>query len=143
LVRDEHSGRRLHLTAWWIPAPSPDADKCVVLIHGYGDAKVGAIAWAPLWHSLGYHILAFDLRAHGESDDAYSTAGYFERHDLNQVLNQLGAERPSETQRLVLFGVSLGAAVALAAVATRDADDIDAIVCECPYADYASPAPVH
>src|SRR5437868_12774319 len=55
VVRDEHSGSRLRLAGWWIPAPSRDTDKCVVLIHGYGDAKVGAIAWAPLWHSLGYH----------------------------------------------------------------------------------------
>ena len=80
--------------------PNPHAlGRCVTLLHGYADAKVGAIAWAPLWYSLGYHILAFDLRAHGESEGAYSTAGYFERHDLNQLLNQLRAERPSETRQ--------------------------------------------
>ena len=68
-MRDEQSraGQPLKLAAWWIPHPAA-MGKCVVLIHGYGDAKVGAIAWAPMWHSLGYHILAIDLRAHGESD---------------------------------------------------------------------------
>ena len=44
-----------------------DAGRCAVLIHGYADAKVGAIAWAPVWHALGYHLLVPDLRAHGES----------------------------------------------------------------------------
>ena len=93
-VRDERSGQPLKLAAWWIPHPAA-MGKCVVLIHGYGDAKVGAIAWAPLWHSLGYHILAIDLRAHGESEGTQSTAGFFERHDLNQVLDQL-LRRPAQ-----------------------------------------------
>src|SRR3954454_14240551 len=117
----------LDLAAWWIPCPrspqllgsgakgDPGGDRTVVLIHGYSDAKVGAIAWAPTWHALGYHVLAIDLRAHGESGGPFSTSGYFERHDLNQVLNQLRAQRPDETRHLVLFGVSLGAATALAA----------------------------
>src|SRR5215471_5916604 len=58
-VRDEQTPQRqpLKIAAWWIPHPAA-AGKCVILIHGYGDAKVGAIAWAPTWHSLGYHILA-------------------------------------------------------------------------------------
>src|SRR5205814_8004998 len=114
-VRDEHTGGPLELAAWWIPCPDPSANgRCVILIHGYADAKVGAIAWAPVWHALGYHILALDLRAHGESGGDQCTAGYFERHDVNQVLDQVRAERPEETRTIVLFGISMGAAVATA-----------------------------
>src|SRR5687767_8944459 len=47
MVRDATTGERLKLAAWWIPAASPpaadDGDRCVVLLHGYADAKVGAI----------------------------------------------------------------------------------------------------
>jgi alpha-beta hydrolase superfamily lysophospholipase len=144
LVRDERTGRQLKLAAWWIPAPQPmSTDRTVVLVHGYADAKVGAIAWAPMWHALGYHILAVDLRAHGESEGTYSTAGFYERHDFNQVLNQLRSLRPNETRRLVVFGVSLGGAVALAALAEREDDDVDAVVCECPFANYANAAMAH
>src|ERR1700733_3113274 len=95
------------------------SNKTVILIHGYADAKVGSIAWAPTWQSLGYHILAIDLRAHGESAGRFTTAGFFERHDLDQIINQLRAAHPQQTERLVLFGISLGAAVALAAAALR------------------------
>jgi pimeloyl-ACP methyl ester carboxylesterase len=141
-VRDEHNpqGPALKIAAWWIPHPAA-MGKCVVLIHGYGDAKVGAIAWAPMWHALGYHILAIDLRAHGESDGTQTTAGFFERHDLNQALDQLRAARPADTRRLVLFGVSLGAAVALAAADSRD--DIAAMILECPYTQYSHAVLAH
>src|SRR4051794_6887610 len=56
-IRDEHSGKSLDLAAWWIPNPA-GGDKTVLLIHGYADAKVGSIAWAPTWRDFGYHILA-------------------------------------------------------------------------------------
>src|SRR5437868_6235600 len=45
-VRDDFSGRPLKLAAWWIPHPR-QPPRCVILLHGYGDAKIGAIAWAP------------------------------------------------------------------------------------------------
>src|SRR5262245_33052120 len=59
-VRDEaRPGSALTLAGWWIPHPAA-AGKCVVLIHGYADAKVGAIAWAPTWRAMGYNICALD-----------------------------------------------------------------------------------
>jgi pimeloyl-ACP methyl ester carboxylesterase len=127
------NGPPINLAAWWIAAASP-SEKCVVLIHGYADAKVGSIAWAPMWHALGYHILAIDLRAHGESGGSDCTAGFFERDDLKQVLNRLRQLRPERTRHMVLFGVSMGAAVALATAAMRD--DIAAVVIDSPFADF-------
>src|SRR5688572_5254016 len=139
-VRDPRTGPALPVAAWWIASPAAHG-RCVVLIHGYADGKVGAIAWAPLWHALGYNILAIDLRAHGYSGGTFSTAGYFERHDVNQVLDQLLAERPDDARQLVLFGVSLGAAVALGTAQLRN--DIHALVLECPYADYLHGVEAH
>src|SRR4051812_42836510 len=69
-LRDEAargSDKKIAMAAWWIANASANG-RCVVMLHGYADAKVGVIAWAPLWHSLGFNILAIDLRAHGESE---------------------------------------------------------------------------
>jgi pimeloyl-ACP methyl ester carboxylesterase len=132
-VRDPHKGKPLDIAAWWIPHKN-SSDKTVILIHGYADAKVGSIAWAPTWQNLGYHILAIDLRAHGESAGRFTTAGFFERHDLDQIINQLRAAHPQQTHRIVLFGISMGAAVALATAQLRD--DISALVLECPYTNF-------
>jgi pimeloyl-ACP methyl ester carboxylesterase len=95
-----------------------------------------------MWHSLGFNILAVDLRAHGESEGAHTTGGYFERHDVEQILDQLRAARPSDTRQIVLFGISLGSAVALA-LAARRADLVDAIVLECPFTSFRSATTAH
>jgi pimeloyl-ACP methyl ester carboxylesterase len=140
LVHDEGSGKPIPLAAWWIPHPNA-AGRCAILVHGYADAKVGAIAWAPMFHELGFNILAIDLRAHGHSGGRFSTAGYYERQDLDQVLTQLCRQRPDDTRQLILFGVSLGAAVVAATAVMRE--DIAAVIMECPYADFPSAARTH
>jgi uncharacterized protein len=139
VVRDAHRGGKLRLPAWWIPAEG--AGRCMVIIHGYADAKVGAIAWAPLFHELEWNVLAIDLRAHGEAEGHYSTAGYFEREDVEQILNEVRAQRPEQTQQLALFGISLGAAVASAVAARRD--DLAAVILECPFADFRNSIAAH
>lgn len=144
-VRDVRTGEVLRLKGWWIPrAGSPGgrpADRTVVLLHGYADAKVGAIAWAPVWQRLGFNVLALDLRAHGESGGRESTAGYYERHDVEQVVGELRTARPESTRRIVLFGASMGAAVALAAAALMEG--VDAIVLDSPFSDFCSASRTH
>ncbi|HTW93936.1 MAG TPA: alpha/beta hydrolase [Tepidisphaeraceae bacterium] len=134
-IRDAQSGKPMKLTGWWIPAePDSPAGRTALVLHGYSDAKVGGLAWAPLFRSLGFNVLAVDLRAHGESGGKYTTAGFFEREDIRQVIDQLRARWPAQSRQLVLFGASLGAAVACAVAAERD--DLDALILECPYFDF-------
>ena len=136
-VIDELTQTKLKIAAWWIPAPE-SRGKTAILLHGYSDAKVGAIAWAPLLQSLGFNILAVDLRAHGESGGKYTTAGFYERHDISQVIDQLEATRPGETRLILLFGISLGAAIAAATAEIRD--DLYAVILESPFANFRNAA---
>lgn len=138
-VRDAR-GERLTIAGWWIPS-GMGRGRCMILLHGYADAKVGAIAWAPIFHQLGWNVLAVDLRAHGESGGAFTTAGYFERDDLDDVINQVRRERPAETATLALFGVSMGGAVALATAARRE--DLAGVVVDSVYADFSHAVAVH
>jgi pimeloyl-ACP methyl ester carboxylesterase len=55
----------------------------------------------------GFDVLAFDSRAHGESDGEICTYGFHETRDLQRIVD-IAAAGP-----IVLLGTSLGAAVAL------------------------------
>jgi uncharacterized protein len=131
----------IKLASWWIPAAAPSA-RCVVFLHGYADARVGAIAWAPLWHTMGWNILAIDLRAHGESGGRHTTGGYFERNDVAGAIEQLRQRLPNQSRTIVLFGISLGGAVALGMAAIRP-DLVNGIVLECPFASFTNAATSH
>ena len=134
------AGKLIRIVAWWIAAEAA-TDRTCILIHGFGDAKVGALAWAPIWRSLGWNLLLVDLRAHGESEGVHCTGGYFERDDLDAVIDSLRARRPEATKLIALFGVSLGGAVALATAARRD--DIHAVIADATFADYRRAAIIH
>ena len=139
LPATDHSAA-IRIAAWWIEAPAA-SNKTVIIIHGYADAKVGALAWTPTWRELGYNALLIDLRAHGESGGTICTGGVLERDDLDAVLNQILVQRPDQMRELVLFGISLGGAVALAVAARRS--DVDAVIADSVFADYASAATSH
>jgi hypothetical protein len=133
--------RKLSFAAWWIPAKDASSDRTVILLHGYSDAKVGAIGWAPLFHELGYHILAIDHRAHGESGGSIFTGGHHEKHDLSQVIDHLRQQQPAATRQLVLFGISMGSAIAAHAAAMRD--DIDGLILESWVGDFIFASHAH
>ncbi|QOV92127.1 alpha/beta hydrolase [Humisphaera borealis] len=149
-VRDVIADGKLKLAAWWMAADEA-SQKTVVVVHGYADAKVGALAWAPVWHELGFNILAVDLRAHGDSEGVLCTGGFAERHDLEQVVHQLVAGKPQETRTLMLFGVSLGAAAVAGTAALLAPIDgpaaapplLAGVVLESPFADFRSASMAH
>ncbi|MBV8781803.1 MAG: alpha/beta fold hydrolase [Phycisphaerae bacterium] len=137
-IIDESSPRqKIMIAGWWIPAVNASS-RCVILIHGYAESKVAAIAWAPAWRSLGFHVLAIDLRAHGDSGGRFCTAGFWERFDLSQIIDDLKSARPDQARQIVLFGASMGASVALAAAVDRN--DLCRLVIDSPYEQFVSAA---
>ena len=92
----EGAGVRLRAYDWGNPLARP-----LVLVHGIEDF---ALALEPLAEAFRgeYHVVAFDLRGHGDSDKpGVYTMGHFIA-DLHAVIAELQLERP------ILVGHSLG-----------------------------------
>jgi pimeloyl-ACP methyl ester carboxylesterase len=71
------------------------------------DSRAGVSGVVERFGPKGFDVVAFDSRAHGESDGDACTYGFYEKRDLVQLIDSLPAGP------VVLIGVSLGAAVAL------------------------------
>lgn len=104
------------LVGWFIPAESA-AEGTVIYLHGVGDNRISGLHVARTFHDRGYNVCLYDSRRHGESDGKFCTYGYHEKYDVAAVIDSLEYSYGSDLGRIGLFGVSMGAAVALQATA--------------------------
>jgi len=119
------------LKGWLFKTPSPRRG-AVIYLHGSADNRASVKNIAQRLVPMGFDVLAYDSRAHGESGGDTCTYGYWEKWDVRKAIDLLG------TDRVVLLGASLGAAVALQA-APEDSR-IRAVVAISTFADLASVA---
>jgi len=116
----------LRLKGWWFRGTAPRR-RTLVYLHGSADNRASGIFIAERFLARGFDVLAYDSRAHGESEGAACTYGYYEKGDLRRAIDLIGV------QPVVVLGVSLGAAVALQAAA--DDPRIAAVVAVSTFSD--------
>jgi uncharacterized protein len=107
------AGADVMLKAWRLRA-TPPTRGTLIYLHGVADNRMSGTGIGQRFAEKGFDVIAYDSRAHGESGGEACTYGFFEKQDLVRVLDTI-AVRP-----IVLFGVSLGAAVALQTAALDD-----------------------
>lgn len=97
------------ITAWSIPHPR--AKGTVILCHGNGGNISNCVHSVELLHRMGLSVLVFDYRGFGRSTGTPSEQGTYRDAEAawEYVVDVLG-ESPT---RLILFGRSLGGAVAI------------------------------
>lgn len=99
----------------------------VIICHGYTGRASHMSLYAQNFYNMGYNVLAIDHRAHGQSEGKLSTFGAFESEDLLLWINKV-CETDSGA-RIVLFGLSMGAAtVMLAAGSDKLSDNVFCVV---------------
>lgn len=100
-------------TGWFFPglrrAP------VVVICHGYRSSRSEILTLATSLQQHRYNVLAFNFAGHGESPVGYTTLGYRETEELLAALEMLAARKDIDTQRIGLWGYSLGAYAVLSA----------------------------
>lgn len=101
----------------------------VILFHGHGGNKNGVIAEASAFYKMGYHILLVDFRAHGNSQGNICTIGYTETKDVKAAYDFI---KTKGENNIILYGISLGAATIIKAIAT-DSIFPNKIIIEMPF----------
>ena len=110
-------GVRVH--AYWLPGESHGrpADRAILFLHGNGGDASRRLPNADRLRGLGAHVLLLDYRGYGKSEGRPSEAGAYA--DARAALDYLTKDRGLSEDRIVVFGRSLGGAVAIDAVQGR------------------------
>ena len=113
----------------------PGSKKFVVCCHGYLVNREAELEYGLIFYRLGYNVVLYDERRHGDNEKTLVTMGYLEANDLNQIINQL-INKFGEDISVGLHGVSMGANVAMQV--NRYRDDIEFIIEDCGYISFVS-----
>lgn len=99
-------GERLH--GWFFP--NEEAENVVVLSHGNAGNISNRIDIGKLLQETGAAVLIYDYRGYGQSSGKPSEEGLYK--DIEAVINYLKTEKEYSEQQMIMYGRSMGGAVA-------------------------------
>ncbi|MCM3586583.1 alpha/beta hydrolase [Mesobacillus maritimus] len=111
----------------------PAEHKWAIVVHGYTSKAKHMTRYVRNFYEQGYHVLAPDLRGHGESEGDYIGMGWHDRKDMLLWIDQILQKDPEA--EIVLFGVSMGGATVMMSSGEEDLpENVKVIVEDCGYA---------
>ncbi len=119
------------LHGWYIPAGGPRAT--VLMLNGDRGERDGLLGHARFLHDEGCSVILFDYRHHGESGDDAITYGAREVLDVEAVLDR-ARENGIIEGKLIIFGLSMGAATAI--LAGPDLEGVDGFILNSGFAEF-------
>jgi pimeloyl-ACP methyl ester carboxylesterase len=99
-------GERLH--SWFFP--NEESEYVVVLSHGNAGNISNRIDIGKFLQETGFAVLIYDYRGYGQSSGKPSEEGLY--NDIEAVVNYLKTEKEYSEQLMIMYGRSMGGAVA-------------------------------
>ncbi len=118
----------LKLAGYFFDAKS---DKTVVIVHGFGGSHLEMQPYCKLFHDKNFNVLAVDCRAHGQSEGNCVGFGWLDRLDVLSWVKFLNEKLPQS--KIVLFGLSMGAAAVCMAAGEKDLQNVVAVISDCAF----------
>ncbi len=121
------------LHGWFLPAENA-ALGTVLFLHGNAEnisTHIGAVMWLP---KADYNVFLFDYRGYGHSAGQADLTGA--HLDSAAALRYLRTRADIDPHRLIVFGQSIGGAIAWTTVAHEDQSGIRALVVESAFSSY-------
>ena len=150
------TGDQTHLSAWVLAPEKSLGGACIVMVHGFDSGKDKVWEFPEddqyrasileqgaesMWRA-GFHVVAIDLRNHGESsDNGPVTLGANESDDVLAVLDYLIAHADEfgiDPTRIGLRGESMGGATCLIAAGRDTQNRIAAVWSDSAFSDAGS-----
>ena len=88
--------------------------RAIILVHGRTANRYTMLSHGEIWHRLGFNVIVYEQRAHGESGGKDCSMGYYEAQDLVYLAEEMKKRFPEDTV-WGLGGESMGAATLMIA----------------------------
>lgn len=123
----------LKVAAYYVPAEK--AKGSVIFLSGIHNPSVTAFFGHAKWfREMGYDSYLLEMRAHGESEGKLISLGYKETMDVDAVVSRIMGDSIMAEKPIVVFGISMGGAVAINAIGNNP--DIDGVVSLSAYSSF-------
>lgn len=117
----------------WLIGAGRETRAAVVLMHGFSWHRLPWLAAFVPWLQRQYHVLQFDFRGHGDSDEAPITLGTAEQRDAAAAVHFLQSRGLGP---IALMGISMGGSVAIMAAPDLP---VAAVVADAAYGELHDP----
>ena len=111
-------------------------NKFIILAHGHGSTREGAYKYTKIFYDLGYSLVLYDERGHGDNIRVPCTMGFRESKDLAEIVKQV-KEKYGENIELGVFGYSMGGATTCLA-SQYFQNDVKFMIIDCAYSSLRS-----
>lgn len=125
---ESHQGYTL-AGSWFLTNRRPE--RIIVLVHGLGADRWDLLEMSGIYTALGFSVITYDSRNHGESGGRKTTFGFYEHRDLEGIIDFAAARFPGA--RMGVHGKSMGGAAAL--LYAESARGIDFFVIDAAFSD--------
>eukprot|EP00668_Euglena_longa_P006164 GGOE01007308.1.p1 GENE.GGOE01007308.1~~GGOE01007308.1.p1 ORF type:complete len:605 (+),score=194.89 GGOE01007308.1:64-1878(+) len=122
-------GQKLQCS-WFLPHNVTEKVACVISCHGNAGSRCFALDMIRHLLPCNISVFTFDFAGCGLSEGEYVSLGYYEKGDLEAVVNYL--EGTTRVSRIGVWGRSMGAATAIMYAAVHTT--VSAICCDSPFA---------
>lgn len=106
----------------------------MIICHGVTENKINSVRFARLFEKLGYNAVIYDHRRHGNSGGKTTSFGYYEKIDLEAVVNAV-RQVVGDDAIIGVHGESMGAATTLLYAGLLE-DKADFYIADCAFSDF-------
>ncbi|MBI5573912.1 MAG: alpha/beta hydrolase [Elusimicrobia bacterium] len=125
----------IKISGWFVRSRIAEkSNKTIIICHGWGANKSDIFPSTIYLLKKGFNLLYFDFRNHGASGGSVSSIGKLEGLDLTAAVEYLKKEKPEFSQKIGVYGISMGASVAILTAAQDER--ISAIVVDSPFSSF-------
>lgn len=140
------SFERMEKTAFVIPsaygydikgyyAAPHDTSNTMIICHGVTVNVLNSLKYMDLFLDLGWNVLIYDHRRHGQSGGKTTSYGFYEKDDLHEVVKWV-KDKTGNLGLVGIHGESMGAVTALLYAGAHPDDGADFYIADCPFASF-------